>query len=178
MIIETLKNRRSIRRYADTPVEKEKVEALIQAALLSPSSRGIRPWEFIVVDDGAVLQELAHSKEHGASFISDAPLGIVVIADTTMSDVWIEDTSIASIIIQIAAETLELGSCWVQIRERMHDDRTTADMYIRELLGIPEHYTVESVIGIGYPDEVKPGYTDEDLHYEKVRRNTYDSPFF
>jgi nitroreductase len=178
MIIETLKKRRSIRRYTGTPVEKEKVEALVQAALLSPSSRGIRPWEFIVVDDGSMLKKLAHSKAHGASFLAGAPLGIVVIADTTMSDAWIEDTSIASIMMQIVAETLGLGSCWVQIRERMHDSRTTAEAYIRELLGVPERYAVESIIGIGYPDEEKPGYTDGDLHYEKVHRNAYDSPFF
>ena len=172
-MIDLLFNRRSIRHYTGVPVEKEKVDTLVQALLLAPSSRGIRPWEFIIVDEKKILKKLARSKQHGSSFLKDAPLGIVVIVDTRKSDVWIEDASIATIVVQLAAESMGLGSCWIQIRKRMHDRSITSEAYARSVLDIPDAYAVESIVAIGYPNEQKRGYCDDDLHYEKVFHNRY-----
>src|SRR6185369_15158984 len=133
----------------------ETIELLIEALLRAPSSRGINPWEFIVVDDQGLLAKLSMSKQHGSDFLKNAALGIVVCADSTKSDVWIEDCSIASIIVQMTALSLGLGSCWIQIRNRSHDNSKTAVEYIRELLGLPEHIKVESIIALGHPAEVK-----------------------
>ena len=66
----------------------------------------------------------------GADFLKDAPLAIVVLADPLASDVWIEDASIASILIQLQAEDLGLGSCWIQVRERYTATGMPADEYI------------------------------------------------
>ena len=93
MFLSLAKKRRSIRRYLEKPVEAEKIEMLIEAALRAPSSRGFNPWEFVVVTDGVLLEKLSKSKPHGASFLKDAPLGIVVCADPEKCDVWIEDAS-------------------------------------------------------------------------------------
>jgi nitroreductase len=173
MFLSLVEKRRSIRRYEDKPVEPEKVERLIEAALRAPSSRGFNPWEFVVVTDGVLLEKLSKSKPHGASFLKDAPLGIVVCADPEKCDVWIEDASIASIYIHLAAASMELGSCWIQIRKRMHDQTKTAEQYIRELLNIPQNFNVESMIAIGYPAEKKSPHPKEDLQYEKVYYNVY-----
>src|SRR6185369_11019672 len=117
----------------------------------APSSRGINPWNFILVDNPEILGKLSYSKQHGSEFLKTAPLAIVVCADSTKSDVWIEDCSIAAIIIQLTAASLGLGSCWAQIRERQHDYEITAEHYIQELLGLPEHLKVECILGIGHP---------------------------
>jgi nitroreductase len=173
MFLSLVKKRRSIRQYLDKPVEKEKIELLIEAALRSPSSRGFNPWEFIVVTDRDLLAKLSKAKPHGASFLKNAPLGIVVCADPEKCDVWVEDASIASILLHLAAESLGLGSCWIQIRMRMYDQTKTAQEYVQELLNIPGNLNVESMIAIGYPAESKPPHRKENLQYEKVYYNEY-----
>lgn len=173
-MLDLLMKRRSIRRYKAMPVEQEKVEELVRAALVSPSSRSINPWEFIVITEQGLLNKLSSAKEHGSKFLRGAPLGIVVLADGTKSDVWVEDTSIASIIIQLVAESMGLGSCWIQIRNRMQGPNMTSDQYVKEALAIPEHYHVEAIISVGYPDETRRPYSEEDLDYAKVHLNQFN----
>lgn len=172
-MLDLLRKRRSIRRYTDEVMEPEKVACLIKAALLAPSSRNLRPWEFIVVDNRDLLQALAASKEQGSSFLEDAAMGVVVIADPQKCDVWIEDASIAALVIHLAAESLNLGSCWIQIRERFHNASTAAEEYVKKLLNIPQQYKVECIIAIGYPGEKKNPHRDEELVYEKIHCNGY-----
>jgi len=171
MFIQLIRKRRSIRRFLKKPIEKEKIDLLIEAALRAPSSRGLNPWEFIVVTERELLKKLSETKMHGSAFLKNAPLGIVVCADPAKCDVWIEDASIASIFLHLAAESMGLGSCWIQIRERMHDDAETSERYVSKLLKIPRRLKVESVIAIGYPAEKKKPHTKEELQYEKVHEN-------
>lgn len=173
MFFDLIETRRSIRRFKPIAVEKDKQNKLIEAALRAPSSRSFNPWRFIVVDDKPLLEKLAVAKPHGAGFLKNAPLGIVVCGDSAASDVWVEDTAIASTFIHLAAADLGLGSCWIQIRKRDHDSRINADTYIKNLLGIPDNLMIESIIAIGYPDETKKGHPREGLEYDKVFRNGY-----
>lgn len=176
-MINLVRKRRSIRSYTGEPVSVESLELLVETLLRVPSSRNIDPWEFIVIDDPWLLQQLSRAKQHGSEFLKGAPLGIVVCADSTKSDVWVEDCAIASILVQMTAESLGLGSCWIQIRQRPHDGQSTAEAYIQKLLGLPEHIKVESMIGIGHPAEKRAPLRAEELQYDKVRRNSYAVPF-
>jgi nitroreductase len=173
MFMDLIAKRRSIRRFTADTVEAEKVELLKEAALRAPSSRGVNPWEFIFITDRRLLAKLSTAKPHGSTFLKDAPLGIVVCADPEKSDVWVEDASIATIFIELAAASLELGSCWIQIRERMHDETQPAEAYIANQLNIPSHLKVESMIAIGYPAESKPPHSKDELQTEKVYLNQY-----
>jgi nitroreductase len=172
-MIELLRERRSIRKYTQKPIDKKTLDLLLEALLRSPSSRDIRPCEFIVVDNKDMLKMLANSKEHGSKFLQGAALGIVVCADGTKSDVWIEDSSIASILVQMAAQSLGLGSCWIQIRNRMRNSAETAEKYIQDLLKIPEHVKILAIISIGYPDETKKPVAISELDYSKIKYNQY-----
>lgn len=174
-MIELLRTRRSIRRYQDRPIEPEKVEILKEALLRAPSSRGLKPWEFVLVDDRDLLTGLGRAKPHGSAFIKGAALAVVVCGDEAQCDVWVEDCSIATLLAHLVACSLDLGSCWVQIRERMHDDNTSAEVYVRDALGIPERLHVEAIVAIGYPAEDKPGHSMEALSPEKVFTNRYGS---
>ncbi|WP_148882270.1 nitroreductase family protein [Thermococcus aciditolerans] len=173
---EVLRKRRSVRRFQERPVPRKLVEKLLEAAFLSPSSFNKRPWHFIVVDDREKLLALSMAKL-GASGLATAPVAIVVTADESRSDVWVEDASIAAEHIQLAAFDLGLSSFWVQIRNRMHDDKKTAEQYVRELLGIPENYRVLCIIGVGYPAEKKPPHGDEVFEWEKVSHNLFGEPW-
>ena len=177
MFLALVEKRRSIRRYQEKPVEAEKVDMLVETALRSPSSRGFNPWEFVIVNDRDLLERLSKAKPHGASFLKNASLGIVVCADPEKCDVWVEDASIASIFLHLMSESMGLGSCWIQIRKRMHDQTKSAQAYVQELLNIPENLKVESIIAIGYPAESKPHHRKEDLQYEKVHYNEYGKPY-
>ena len=170
-MIELLRSRRSVRRYADRPIERSKQALLEEALLRAPSSHHKRPWEFIFVEDRETLGLLAQAKPHVSSFLAGAPLGIVICGDSNLSDMWVEDCSIAAILLQVTAHSLGLGSCWVQIRGRMHDESTPAGEYIRRLLDIPARLDVQAVIGAGYPAEAKPGRAAEELLRDRIRRH-------
>ncbi len=176
MFFSLIKNRRSIRKYKPQEIEREKIERLMQAALLAPSSKGRNPREFIVVDDKELLLKLSQARPHGSSFLANAPLGIVVLADPAKSDVWIEDASIAATFIWLAAEALGLGACWIQVRERKQRESIEAEEYIKNILSIPPGKRVLAMMGVGYPDEIKSPKQEEDLEYEKVFCNQYGNP--
>lgn len=168
-----LKTRRSIRKYLPKSVESEKIAQITTAALMSPASKRSNPWEFVVVQDKELLLQLSECRIHGSQFLADAPIGIVVLADTTKSDVWMEDASIAGIIIQLQAQDLGLGSCWIQVFNRMKDEETSAESYIRGLLSIPDHFAVLNIISLGYPNEERMPYDEEKLALDKIHSEIY-----
>lgn len=171
-----IEGRRSIRKYKPNPVEPEKVAKIIEAALRAPSSKNLQPCEFITVTDPKLIAELAQARQHN-SFLKDAPLAIVVCADPEKSDVWVENAAIAATFIGLAAVALGLGHCWLQIRKREHNPEQTAEEFVREVLGIPAHLKVVSIIAIGYHDEEKAGHKKEDLNFARVFTNTYGTAF-
>lgn len=166
--LDLLKKRRSCRRFVQQPVDENKVCELMKAALMSPSGHRINPWEFIMVEDKETLRLLSMSKAQGAALLEGAALAVVVIGDTDKTDVWIEDCSIASIFMQLTAEELGLGSCWVQIRNRFDADGISADENIKRLLLIPDNYAVLSVIAIGYKERESKPFDEDNLQWEKV----------
>lgn len=125
-MLDLLLKRRSIRRYQPKAVEAQALQKVLQAALLAPSSRGRNPWEFVVVEDKNTLKALGQCRHPQQAFLPDTPAAIVVLGDTTCSDVWVEDCSIAMTLMQLEAQALGLGSCWVQIRNRMAQGKRRA----------------------------------------------------
>lgn len=168
-----LKNRRSIRKYQPQPVEAEKIKEITTAALMSPAGKRLNPWEFVVVEDRDMLAKMADCRPMGSQLLAQSPLGIVVTADMTRSDVWIEDASIAAHNLQLAATDLGLGACWVQVYGREKDEQQTAEQYLRALLNIPEHYAVLCVVSIGYKDEERKPYDESKLDYSKIHWGTF-----
>ena len=165
---ELLINRRSIRRYTDQSVDPEQVRLILEAALMSPSSKSVRPWQFVVVEEKEMLEKLSQCKANYATSIASAPLAIVVTADTTRSDIWAEDASIAAILMQLQAADCGLGSCWVEVYQRFTADGIPSDEYVREQLGIPEEFGVLCIITIGHKDEERKPVNTDKLQWEKV----------
>lgn len=170
---ELVKNRRSIRKYADKSVEQEKIDAILKVALMSPASKRTNGWEFIVVDDKELLVQLSQCREMGSKFVANAPLAIVVAASPEKSDVWFEDASIASAFIQLAAADLDLGSCWVQVYNRDYSEKESSGQYIKRLLNIPDNLEVLNIVALGYKDEKRKPYDEEKLSYNKIHKNKF-----
>jgi nitroreductase len=172
-MINLLRTRRSIRKYTDQAIEPEKLEILKEAVLRSPSSKGINPWVFIFVDDSITIQKLKDCKPHVTSPLKNSPLAVVVCADETVNDAWIEDCSISSILLQLTAQSIGLGSCWIQVRNRMHSETVSSEKYVQELLNIPTKFRVLSIISVGYPEKPREGKKFEELQFEKIRINKF-----
>ena len=165
---EILRKRRSIRQFKKERIAQAQIDALREAVLRSPSSRAIKPWKFWFVQDADLIGKLSRCKESGSAFLKGAPLAMVVCGDETMSDVWIEDCSIAAIIVHLTAVSLGLGGCWIQIRNRMHSADTTSEDYIRETLGIAHPLRVLAMVAVGLPARVSAGHPFESLYQGKV----------
>ena len=160
--------RRSIRRYSDQPISPENVKSILEAALLAPTSKNTRSWQFVAVEDSEMLEKLSLCKPQYAVSIKDCRLAVVVCGDQTKSDAWIEDASIAAAFMQLQAEALGLGSCWVQVRGRFNNENIPSDEYVAEQLGIPEEYPVLCILTFGHKAEERRPNDLEKLKWENV----------
>lgn len=168
-----IKNRRSTRKFIEKELTQDEVVALMKAALMSPSSKRSNCWQFIIVDDKEMLEHLSHCKEMGASFLKDAAMAIVVLADPLLSDVWIEDAAIATLMIQLQAEDLGLGSCWIQVRERFTAEGIPSCEFVHAALDIPLQLQVLSIVAVGYKGMERKPFNEEHLQWEKIHLNKY-----
>ena len=129
--------RRSHRKFSEQEVDADDLKLILRAALMAPTSKSQRAWQFVVVEDKLDMEKLADAKNMGSQFLKGAPVAIVVLGDPMQNDCWVEDGSIAAISMQYQAEELGLGTCWIQMRGRGLDDGTSADTVIRGILNIP-----------------------------------------
>ena len=138
MFKEILFNRRSIRKFTDEALPAEFKKAIAHAAYFSPSSRTIRPYRVVFVEDKKVLEELGTAKT-GSELLAGCALAAVIIGEPEASDVWIEDCSIVATNILNMCEFKKIGACWVQIRNRKANGDDASD-FVRSLLNIPESF--------------------------------------
>ena len=164
-----VRQRRSHRKFTNEPVAQADIEKIVKTALMAPAGKRANPWEFIVVTDAEVRNRLSTCKPAGGAFVKDAPVAIVVVGDSSKSDVWTEDCSIAAIYLQLAAEALGLGSCWCQVRLRssINEGRMAADE-VRDILSLPDNYQVECIISIGHKAEERSPFDESRLQIEKI----------
>lgn len=175
---ELVKNRRSIRQFTTEPLLPNEVEQIMQSALMAPSSKNSRPWHFILIEDKETLAKLSASKESGASFVKDAPLAIIVLSDPVLSGAHIEDAAIVASYIQLQAEDMGLGSCWVQVAGRETSDGYDSEQFIRDLLDIPLQLAVGCIIAIGHKEKAGKPHNEEKLLWERlhIEKFRYDQP--
>jgi nitroreductase len=173
---ELVKARRSTRKFTDELLTAEQVELILKAGLMSPSSKRSTPWQFVVVEDKETLRKLAASKPTGARFLEECALAIVVLANVMQSEAWIEDASVAAILMQLQAEDLGLGSCWCQIRGRQTADETDSAQYVRDCLQIPYQLEVLSIVAVGCKKQDNKPFDEARLQWEKVHIGAYQSP--
>ncbi|MCQ2312284.1 MAG: nitroreductase family protein [Paludibacteraceae bacterium] len=161
--LQICQSRRSIRQYTSQPVEREKLEYMLQCALMSPSGKRINPWQFYVLTDETQLRPLASCRTYGSGMFNTAMAGIVVAVDASLTDTWQMDGAIAAHNLLLAAADQGLGACWCQIYQR-----EGAEELVKRIASIPENLTVLCVISVGYKNEERKDYDLSKLPYEKV----------
>ena len=172
-LFEIFCHRRSVRKYTGEHIPEEKLERILQAGLLAPSGRNRKPWEFILVKDREMLRKLSECRAAGAVILAGADAAIVVVGDTEITDVWTEDCSIAMAQMHLMADTLGVGSCWVQGRLRQKADGTPADRIVKDLLAIPEKFALEAILSLGIPENHPEAYDPGNLPAEKIHREKF-----
>lgn len=153
---ELIAQRRSIRRFSDRPVPREVVDRLLAEALTAPSARNTRTTRFLVVDDPALVARMADMRDYGSAFLKGAPLAVVVLGETSASDLWRENAAISATVLQLACVDEGLGSCWVHVhgrprRKEAPEGEKAAD-YLRSFLPIPDSCEPLCAVAIGYSD--------------------------
>lgn len=173
-MITKLTQRRSIRNYTMEPIPEEKLRTILMAGLLSPTSKNLRPWEFLVVQDKETLKRLSDCREQGADMLKGADAAILVMADTTINDVWIEDCSIAMSNMHLAAADEGVGSCWIQIRNRKsRAEEKSSGQYLKDLFSLEPQYEVEAILSLGMPKKIKDAITLNQELWKKVHYETF-----
>lgn len=172
-LLKIMQKRRSVRTYTAAPISDEKLTAILQAGLLSASGKAIRPWEFIVVRNRETLQAMSDCRIAGAKMLESAACAIVVLGDEDKSDVWIEDCSIAMSNMHLMADSLGVGSCWIQGRLREAPGGVTTEEYLRNLLKFPPNFRLEAILSLGIPQTHPEGRELESLPMEKVHQERF-----
>jgi len=160
--LETLKTRRSVRKYKSKKVEEEKIKEIIDTARLAPSGKNIQPIEYIVIEDSKKRKEITEIVT-GGDYIAEAPVCIAVVSKKCEHD--IEDGSAATENILLSARAMGLDTCWVAGYKKDYSSR------VCEYLGIPADYRLISLIPVGYSDKNPNPPSKKNLedivHYEE-----------
>lgn len=167
--IENIMTRTSIRQYKDQPVEQEKVDIMLKAAMAAPTAVNLQPWHFIVITDKATIGLLSGKQP------TNAPLLIAVCGDTDkttmpdgnvkLPDFWVQDVSAATENLLLAAHALGLGAVWTGVYPAM--DRVAE---VANVLNCPKNIVPVAVVRVGYPDEApqpKDKFKEENISYNK-----------
>ncbi len=155
-VLDAMARRRSLRRYSGEPIPQALLDRILEAGLRSASGRSRRPWELIVVHDRAMLDDLAECREQGAAMLAGADAAIVVVADPTLADTWVEDCSIVMANMQLEAAASGVGSCWIQGRLRQAADGRSTHEFVANLLKVPAPYQLEAILSLGMPEAEAP----------------------
>lgn len=160
--------RRSVRNFTSEAIGKEEISRMLKTALEAPSSRNSRSSSFMVVEERSLLERMAGMRDYGSAFLDKAPLVILVMGDAERSDLWSVNASISATYLQLAAEALGLGSCWVHVDGRPYrreePDGLSAEEYLRSFLPVPQGRHILCAVAIGHPTEApKPRRETNDM---------------
>ncbi|HSL90338.1 MAG TPA: nitroreductase family protein [Ignavibacteriaceae bacterium] len=165
--IETLLTRRSIRKYKNQEIEKDKIDIILKSAMYAPSAMNLQAWHYVIIDDKNVLNETIKSIPH-AELLIQTPAAILVCGDAAVekNESWmIQNCSAAIQNILLAAHGLEIGTCWIAIHGMDEIVKNVSAQF-----KLPENVVPISLITLGYPDETvsaEDRFRKEKIHFNK-----------
>jgi len=166
-IFDYIYQRRSIRRYLDKEVDKDILENLVKAAMAAPTACNNQPWEFIIITEKEVLDNLRDHLTFGQYNATAAIVacGNMKLAKGGMRNYWVQDCSAAIENILLAASGLGLGGVWIGV----HPIPSVIEP-VSEVLSIPDYVVPLGIAYIGYPAEKKEPrtqYNEKRVYWEK-----------
>lgn len=169
-LLNTILQRRSVRKYTAEAIADETLERILQAGLLAPTSKDRKPCEFYVIREKGILKELSEVKKAGGGFLAECDVAIAVFGDSAKADTWIEDCSIAMAYMNLMAAEEAVGSCWCQIHLRSSAYGTDAEQEVRKILSVPETYRIVGILALGIAAKETQAHVLSEADFSKVHR--------
>ncbi|NYT05953.1 MAG: nitroreductase family protein [Methanomicrobiales archaeon] len=144
--VTVIKGRRSVRQYKDTPIPENVIRDALDCARLAPTARNVQPWLFGVIDDAALKAGIAELTDHG-KFIADAPICFAVFTRKE-EPYYLEDGCAATDQLILGLWAHGVASCWVAGDKKGYAEN------VRELLAVPDGYTLIALVPAGYPAQI------------------------
>ena len=166
MVLEVIKQRRSVRNYKNEPIADEKIKELIKAAQFAPTANNNRAVEYIIVKEQRIKDKIYEVSQPKQEFVKTAPVLIIPFTDTTKTNLAVQDLSLASQNIFLQATALGLGSVWKNFYPPVAKK-------VQNILHIPEKYQLINVIPIGLADAQRNPYTESDFDPTKIHQENY-----
>jgi len=147
---DAMKIRKSVRSYQSKPVEKEKIQRILEAAHIAPSAMNLQEWRIVVVTDSSTIHQIVGGAVPSQKFIAEAPVLLVCCAETDKANMkcghprYAVDLSIAVDHMMLAAVEVDLGTCWIG---------KFSQQPVKDILNIPEEIEVFALLPIGYPTD-------------------------
>jgi nitroreductase len=163
-MLDVVKKRRSIRRFLDKEIEKEKIEEVLRAAMTAPSAHNGRPWQFWVIRDKEIKEKLSRIQPW-ADFVARAPVVLAIGAHG--GEQWIEDCALVASLVYLDATNQGLGTCLVQVRGMEAEGGEESEMVVREIISAPKNIRILCLMPLGYPQGKIPEHSGE-IEKEKV----------
>ena len=168
-MLKVIQKRRSHRQFLDKPVSNHQIDEILKAAMFSPTARHTRAWEFVVVRDKKLRDDLAGMKLH-SSFANKASVILVLVSPDWQY--WVEDMSIVGEAVYLEVTNQGLGTCWIEVYDSKTYDQSDAELYVKKVLNIPSDRRVLCMFPVGYPALTLPVHTETEfekskIHYEK-----------
>lgn len=166
--VEALRTRRSIRTYADRPVERAVMEEIVDCARLAPTAMNDQPWEFVVITERAALESIPPLLGH-AAYIGKAAFAVLVLGKPTNANgspagYVVEDCSAATENLLVAAWAHGIGSCWVAGTKQPYGPAVV------KAFGGPADHKLIAIVSFGYPAEtveIEKRKLEDVLHWER-----------
>jgi nitroreductase len=172
-LFEAIHSRRTIRTFTGKKIPKDDLERIVDAGRLAPSATNGQRWDFVVITDRPILDEIVSHFHTGRKYGTledgqfDGTSAIIAVVVDGLHEHWREDGSAATQNMLLAARDLGWGSCWIEGQMRPHEDK------FKELLKVPKEKRILSLIALGEPVKWSASppkkSLSEVLHWEKYR---------
>ena len=167
-VFNNIMTRASVRGFIEKPVEQEKIDLMLRAAMAAPTDKNKQPWHFVVLNTPEHIAQYA-GEGHHAERMKKTPLIIVICADTTrmqqgeVRDIWVQDLSASTENLLLAAHALNLGAVWTTIYPL-----ATRVANVQKKLNLPGHLIPLCAVRIGYPSPERPAQPKDKWDEKKV----------
>lgn len=171
MLKDIILKRRTTRAYKEDKVDRELILDILKHSLMGPSYANAHPVNFVLIEDKDSLKKLSEIEKFGTRYIADVPCGVLVMADTEITKVWVEECSIVASYLGLLAQEAGLNTSWVDLKEGNTQKGVEIQTYLRDEFNIPENFKTLCFIPIGYGNERHKKRGDFDIsdkvHIEK-----------
>lgn len=166
MVLDIIKQRRSVRNFTKDPITDEQIKKIIEAAQCAPTANNMRGIEYIVVRNPQTLEEIYFVSEPKQAFIKEAPVLLIPIVNTKKSILPVQDLSLASQNIFLQATAMGLGSVWKNFRPPIAKK-------VQQILEVPEEYQLINAIPIGVPEIAPKAYDHSNFNPDRIHHEKF-----